>query len=258
MYARYGFKESMPISVELTIVRYHLLMLFGGVVLYFKTRQWCIYFVETLKGKDLNRILSNIAVRDWEAYGRVLDIGGREGKSSYWRYLRHTRWHRSTSIDIDKSSNPDVVIDIEKEDLPFHDRHFDTALMFNVLEHLDKREEVLARVARVLRPDGTLLGVVPFLVAVHPDPHDFVRLTDEGLRAALLNAGFKKIEIIPVGRGPLTASYYQSEFLWPRVVKLLLIHIVLCLDGLMLWLRPSLQKKFPLSYAFRALRIELQ
>lgn len=254
MYVRYGFKNTMPLSIELATVRYHLKLLFGSVGLYFKTRRWVIYFVETLKGKDLNRILSNIAVRDWEAYGRVLDIGGREGKGSYWRYLRHTRWHRPTTVDIDAAANPDVLVDIEKEELPFAPQHFDTALFFNVLEHLQDGEAALTKIASVLRHGGTLIGVVPFLVGVHPDPHDYVRHTDEGLRALIARAGFSHIIIRIVGRGPFAASYYQSEFLWPRALKLFILPLVLGLDWLILWARPGFKHKFPLSYAFMATR----
>lgn len=254
MYLRWGFKNSMPLSIELAIVRYHYFLLTRGVLQYLATRTWWVVFVETLRGKDINRILGNLAVRNLEAYGRVLDIGGREGRGSYWRYLRQERWLRKTTLDIDPGSKPDVVLDLERERLPFAKAHFDTVLLFNVLEHLKDSDAVLSNIANVLRPQGSLIGVIPFLVGVHPDPHDFIRYTDEGLRAALLRAGFSAAAVAPVGSGPFIASYYQSEFLWPRFIKLLLLPIIFGLDALILAMRPNYRHKFPLSYLFVATR----
>src|SRR3989344_3769440 len=134
MYLWHGFRDSMPLPLELTIVRYHSAMLWGIVANYVKTRFWFVLFVETLRGKDLNRVLCNLAVRGEEAYGRVLDIGGGRGSASYWRYLRTRRWFRKTTLDIDERTKPDVALDLEKDDLPFTDEHFNTVLMFNLLE----------------------------------------------------------------------------------------------------------------------------
>ncbi|OGC80272.1 hypothetical protein A2943_00140 [Candidatus Adlerbacteria bacterium RIFCSPLOWO2_01_FULL_51_16] len=249
MYLRWGFKNSMPLSIELTIVRYHLYVLFGDIKNYFATRAWYVLFVETLRGKDLNRILGNLAVCHFEAYGRVLDVGG-DGHASYWRFLGQARWHNVTTLDIDPKAKPDFLVDLEKGDLPFPDNHFDTALLFNVLEHVHNRERLLRNIRRVLRRDGTLLGIVPFLVGVHPSPHDYTRLTGEGLMKLFKMAGFVRITISPIGRGPLCAAYAQTELILPRIFKLFLLPLILGLDALVLAARPAWREKFPLSYAF--------
>ena len=250
MYLRYGFKDSMPLAIELTIVRYHSALLFGSIGKYLQGTAWFVILVETMKGKDLNRILGNLAIRENEAYGRVLDIGGGV-HPSYWRFLKRNRWHRRIAVDLPEAK-PDIAVNLEKDTLPFADGYCDTAFMFNVLEHLNNRERVLTEVRRVLRKGGTLVGVVPFLVKVHPDPHDFVRFTDEGLRNLLGVSGFSEIIITPVGRGPIVASYSQSEFLLPRVLKLLVLPFVLCIDRILLMFRPGWRNAFPLSYAFSA------
>ena len=250
MYLRYGFRDSMPLSIELTIVRYHAALLWGTIKKFCATRRWVVIAIQTLRGKDLNRILSNLAVHNREAYGRVLDVGGGHD-ASYWRYLSTRRWHRKIVVDLERAK-PDIVADLDRDVLPLAEGYCDTALMFNVLEHLGNRTHALAEVRRVLRPGGELIGIVPFLVGVHPDPHDFVRFTDEGLRKLLFDAGFRDIAVEPIGRGPLVASYYQSEFLWPRFLKLILLPVVLGLDAIILRLRPQWVEKFPLSYAFFA------
>lgn len=252
MYAKFGFRESMPLSLELTIVRYHFYLLFGAVRRYFQTRIWWIFVAETLNGKDLNRILSNLSVAQEEAYGRVLDVGGGRGKASYWRYLQTRRWHRVIKVDVAAEAQPDFVVNLEEGKLPFKNRYFDTALMFNLLEHVEERGKLVKEVKRVLKPGGSLLGIVPFMVGVHPDPHDFVRLTEEGLRGLLLPAGFSEVKISTVGWGPVSAAYIQLEFIFPRFLKILLLLLVWMMDKVVSRFRPGWREKFPLSYSFRA------
>ncbi len=251
MYVKHGTKDSMPLSIELQIVRYHVKILFGSMWGFLNSRVWFTLLRETLKGKDLNRTLTNLASREFEAYGRILDVGGGDGSASYGRFMKKHRWHRTSTLDVVSTHNPTYLLDLEESDIPAPPQHFDTIFMFNVLEHLHKREAVVKRLHRALRNDGTLVGIIPFLVNVHPDPNDYARLTRQGLERLFIEAGFAQVQIATVGRGPFTASYYQSEFLWPRILRLILMPIVLLLDHLLLMLRPGLREKFPLSYAFR-------
>jgi SAM-dependent methyltransferase len=168
--------------------------------------------------------------------------------------MKANRWHHTVTADLDPAAKPDVVINLDTDAIPFAPEYFDTAVMCNVLEHLKTPQTVLSNVHTVLRSDGVLYGVVPFLVGVHPNPHDYTRFTREGLHQMLARAGFKSIEITPVGCGPMCASYYQSEFLLPRVLKLFVLPLVFGLDHIVLRARPAMHEKFPLSYAFRAMR----
>jgi glycosyltransferase involved in cell wall biosynthesis len=267
MYARYGTKNSMPLGIELTIVRYHSKLLFGTIRRYMATRHWWIYVGEVMRGKDTNRILTNLALMEREAMGSILDIGGGKGRASHYRFLRMVKWNKIMTVDISPDVGADYVLDLEKDRLPFAGENFDYVFLMNVLEHLNKRKEVLEEIRRVLksvRSDskveagqneqrGRLLGVIPFLVNVHPDPHDFVRLTSEGLAELFKSAGYSDWQIEPVGRGPFTAGYYQFEFALPRFLRLACGPIALFLDWIMIKIsRKDLSAKFPLSYIFVA------
>lgn len=252
MYLKYGANGTMPLWIELTIVRYHLRILWGSIKKYFLTLRLVLYTREILRGKDMNRALSNIAVMDKECYGKAIDIGGGTIKASHYRFLRITKWFRLTTLDISPAAKPDVVINLEEEKLPFKDGTFDFVLAFNILEHLSRRKEVLEEARRVLKPGGELIGVIPFLVNVHPDPNDYVRFTDQGLESLFKEAGFSACAIKPVGFGPFTAGYYQLEFVFPKILKLVIGPIAMGLDMLLNTLRPKsgYKKKFPLSYVF--------
>ncbi len=254
MYFTHGFEESMPLSIELTIVRYHLTILWWTIIAYIKGARPVIAFIELCKGKDANRILSNIAVRKKECYGKILDIGGGNRKASHYRFLKLTKWMRLTTVDIDPKAKPDVLMNMENEPLPFAVNTFDFIFAFNILEHLKGREKILMQALDLLKPGGEFIGVIPFLVNVHPDPYDYTRLTKQGLEDMFSRIGFSSLLIREVGTGPFLAGYYQIEFLIPRIIRLVLFPLVLVLDRL-LWVIKSRKycvEKFPLSYVFYA------
>lgn len=271
MYIRYGFKDSMPVGIELTIVRYHFKILCGDMGKYFSSRHWWIYIREVLRGKDTNRILTNISLMKKSCTGSILDIGGGKKRASHYRFLNMATWHTITTVDISKEAEPDYVLNIEKEKLLVGDQSFDYVFLMNVLEHIDNRAGVLSEIHRVLKDKrsdagmlvsgtqtpvsaaGELVGVIPFLVNVHPDPYDFVRLTEQGLRNVLIASGFSGVIINPVGSGPFTAGYYQFEFIVPRIFRLILGPCFLGLDALIKLISGrDWKEKFPLSYIFYA------
>lgn len=252
MYLRYGFKNSMPLWVEFEIVRYHILILFGQFWITLRRLSAVDFLFETLKGKDLYRIATNQKVRDMPLYGKTLDIGG-DRKSSYYRYLSTAKWNRISYLNIAPGTHPDIRIDVDAEDIPAEEGTYDTVLMFNLLEHLARGGHALAESRRVLREDGVLIGVVPFLVGVHEDPRDYVRYAHDGLAALLQDAGFGRAEIQPIGWGPFTAGYHQVEFLLPRLLRLILAPCAICFDRLAtLVSRRDMVRAYPLAYFFRA------
>jgi SAM-dependent methyltransferase len=84
--------------------------------------------------------------------GRVLDVGC-------------DRAHLKRLVDgldyvgIDVGGTPDLVVNLERERLPFPDRDFDFVLCSDVLEHLDNLHQTFGELVRVAR--GTIVVSLP-------------------------------------------------------------------------------------------------
>jgi SAM-dependent methyltransferase len=91
----------------------------------------------------------------------------------------------------------DVLGDVAR--LPFPNGVFDAALNIVTLEHVPEPKQVLAEIARVLRPGGRLLLIAPQEWEVHQSPHDYFRYTAHGLRYLLQATGFTVERLDPAG-----------------------------------------------------------
>lgn len=212
-----------------------------------------LYLSELWRGKDLYRIFMNQECARHAIRGRVLDIGSGLRRASYHRFLKREPSAIVESLDLGFAPETGQTIDLEKDFLPRAGASVDAVLLFNVLEHLYNYALTLSEIKRVMKPGGQLLGVVPFLVAYHPDPHDYWRYTVETLPKILADAGFSNIEIRPFGYGPSVAAFSQAETALPRLVKILLLPFVLAADAIIVKLRPRLGKdKFSLGLFFKA------
>jgi SAM-dependent methyltransferase len=95
---------------------------------------------------------------------RLLDLGCRDGTMA----AQQRGGNAVTGVDIDRAAlgraealGIDTVWADISEPLPFKNSSFDAAIAGEVLEHLPNPEAVLDEVARVLTPDGLLVGSVP-------------------------------------------------------------------------------------------------
>lgn len=141
--------------------------------------------------------------RDWvkeRAKGRVLDIGCADGwAQSVLKDCEYIGLDYPTTATALYGTQPDVFADGAQ--LPFPENTFDTVLLLEVLEHVADAERVLAEIARVLKPDATLLISMPFLYPLHDEPHDYRRYTEPGMTAALKRAGLSPLSMSPRNSG---------------------------------------------------------
>ncbi|MBA7608043.1 hypothetical protein ES703_15217 [subsurface metagenome] len=215
---------------------------------------------EVFKGKDLSRTLTNLKLGEEDILlsGRILDLGGRDlywknGKplgGSYLRFLKFDKKVEILRLDIDRETKPDYKIDFEKDSLPFKKNSIDAILIFNLFEHIYNYNFLIKEIFRVLKPGGLVVGSVPFLIRIHPDPKDFFRYTKQALKQIFKENNFSKIEIKYVGYGPIVNQYSQIEFIFPRACRLFFNFFSIILDKIILRLKPFLKERFPLNYLF--------
>ena len=77
--------------------------------------------------------------------------------------------------------------DICSDTLP---RTFDLIIADQVFEHLLWPTRAARNVLHMLRPGGHFLVTTPFLIRLHPIPHDCTRWTETGIRYFLAECGF--------------------------------------------------------------------
>ncbi len=82
----------------------------------------------------------------------------------------------------DVSISKGVTLVADAHDLPFPDSAFDMVLAVAVLEHVADPGRVAGEIWRVLKPQGYVYAITPFLQPVHMGAYDFTRFTHLGHR----------------------------------------------------------------------------
>ena len=211
---------------------------------------------ETLRrGKSLPRILINNRMRKTSKIGgKILDLAAGINKPSYYRFLQVDKNAKIISVDISEAKKPHIKADLEKP-FPFKDREFDNIFCFNLLEHIFNYRNVINESFRVLKNNGRIIGTVPFLGSVHGDPDDYFRYTKSTLNRLFQGAGFKEINIEPLGYGPFCINYYMIAFLFPKLIRIPLIFIAIFLDKIIAKLNKKHNKeKYVLMYYFECVK----
>ena len=75
------------------------------------------------------------------------------------------------------------------------DGRYDSALCFQVLEHVPDPHKAMCEAYRILKPGGVMVVSVPHLSRLHDEPHDYHRFTVYGVRRLFERAGFTVVAI---------------------------------------------------------------
>lgn len=87
--------------------------------------------------------------------------------------------------------------------LPFPDESIDLIFSSEVFEHIEKIDDIIIEIKRVLKPQGCLIVSAPFCWDEHEMPHDYRRFTAIGLEILLKRNGFQIEESLKVGNDQL-------------------------------------------------------
>lgn len=67
-------------------------------------------------------------------------------------------------------------------DLKFEDETFSAAVCISILEHVPYPQKAISELHRVLKPGGLIWVQLPFSYPYHEGPHDYWRVSPEGIR----------------------------------------------------------------------------
>lgn len=176
-----------------------------------------IFFQNNMNAISMLRRQENKLFSELSFSGKVLDLGGSKNAV----YLKNTAGtYEVTSVNNSTDSSCSVVHDLEKTPLPFESNTFDVVVSNNTLEHIFHARELIDECSRVLNDKGLIVLTVPFMIPYHACPSDFWRYTPDSLELMLTEAGFREIEMQPLGEGVLTSVFHQVERLLPNTIRL--------------------------------------
>lgn len=157
-------------------------------------------FREIQKGRTLGRAIQNHAFSTIKLKGSGIDLGAGTNSSSYYEFLKLEPGTEIQYTDLIPKSEGVIQVDLEGE-LSIPDNSQDFIILNNLLEHVYNFHLCTAECYRILKPEGVIVGVVPFFHRIHPDPDDYFRYTKSSLIRIFSEAGFGEINIEALGYG---------------------------------------------------------
>ncbi len=95
-------------------------------------------------------------------------------------------------VAADLPGNPSASLELNPDGtVPREDGSFDAVLSTQVLEHVEDPDLYLSECFRLLRPGGQMLLSTHGVFVYHPDPDDYWRWTNAGLRRVIERSGFE-------------------------------------------------------------------
>lgn len=185
---------------------------------------------DIFKGRTIYRVFLDkfVLKHCQDISGDILDLAG-GGQASYYDYLPKDIKFLKTNIYSDQ--NIDQIIDFNKN-LPFEDNYFDNILFFNALYIVEDIDKFLVEVHRILKPGGKIFISSPFIANEMPEPHDYCRLTYEGLEKYFKKLSWNKIQIFRFGERFTAAIYFFHKFFIFNFIRFLVYSLAILLDKL--------------------------
>lgn len=134
-------------------------------------------------------------------HGKLIDVGA--GSSPYKEIIMDVkRVSDYIRLDFPKSEYHianDLELTWDGKHIPADANSFDTVIMTEVLEHVQRPADLLAELCRILKPGGLLFLTVPWLWPMHELPNDHHRFTPVALSSYLEESGFEVLKMRLLG-----------------------------------------------------------
>jgi len=156
-----------------------------------KTTFYYNWLIQKILWKELLIVAKN------HARGRLIDIGC--GVMPY-KNLFNKFVSRQIGLDLYNTIHIKQYIDLfgSAYSIPIKDNTFDTAVLTQVLEHLEEPDRAISEVFRILKSPGIAILIAPMYWHVHEEPRDFYRFTKYGLKYIFEKNGFMVLELKPL------------------------------------------------------------
>jgi SAM-dependent methyltransferase len=136
--------------------------------------------------------------------GKVLDIGAKDAT-----YKKKMDYDDYTTLDMVDIEGVDIVADAQH--IPLKTESYAWVICANLLEHVEEPKKVVNECRTVLKSSGKLLIWVPYYFRYHPDPKDYYRFTEDGIRYLLDE--FSEVEVRKAGGFfAVVLEIFKTEF----------------------------------------------
>lgn len=187
------------------------------------------FIKKILKRKTLFRFLTEESLlREFSFLkGEVLDLAS--GASSYEVLLPDGVTLIKTDLNPKDAETKKVDCN---EILPFENNSYDGVIFINALYTLKDREMFIKEVHRVLKPGGIFISISPFIANEMPEPHDYCRLTYEGIKVLMSKNSWSSVRVTRIGeRFSSSANLLHPAFFF-TLVRVFFYGLALILDSL--------------------------
>ncbi len=187
------------------------------------------FIQKILKRKTLFRFLTEESLLKEFSFlkGNVLDLAS--GASSYVDLL--PAGIVLTKTDLYPKDSETQKVDCN-EALPFGDNSYDGVIFINALYTLEDREFFMKEVHRVLKPGGAFISISPFIANEMPEPHDYCRLTYEGISALMSKNTWTLVRITRIGERFSSSANLLHPAMFFTLVRVFIYGLALMLDSL--------------------------
>ena len=184
---------------------------------------------QIVKGKSYMRATHNLFLKKKiNLEDPIANIGS--GKKS--EYVKYICKDKSLVINYDFFNLSTNVTKLDLEKKFTLKKKFRSIILFNVLEHIYNKEQLIKSINKSLKKKGKLELYVPFMYRYHGYPKDFHRMTHSYLIKFLRENGFKtKVTLIATGQAnvilEILLNYFKLSIIkYPFAILLILINFI--------------------------------